>query len=183
MWQLSLEVKTFSRVLLLALLAISAILSWVEASWAESLRDPTQIPAGMLASETAKNTSSTEQTSGPVLQSVMLGAQYRAAIINGKKIKLGELFEKATLVALSENSATLRNPDGTKLTLKMLAMNLPEGAVKKTSVKMSFYPPKHQASAAQNSANQNSAAQNQNTEKVEDALLITSDSNPNAKVK
>ena len=171
MWQLTLEVKTFSKVLLLALLAISAILSWVEFTWADALRDPTQIPTSMLTTEASKYMPSDEKATGPVLQSVMLGAQYRAAIINGKKIKLGELFEKATLVALSENSATLRNPDGTKQTLKMIDGLMNNGVVKKTSVKMSFSPPKQQANTAQN------------TEKVEDGLLITSDSNPNAKVK
>ncbi len=174
MWQLTLEVKTFSRVLLLTLLAISAILSWVEFTWADStrdssLRDPTQVPAEMLTAEPAKNgaTHMIEQAGGaPVLQSVMLGAQYRAAIINGKKVKLGERYEKATLVALSENTATLRNEDGSKQILKML-----DGDVKKTSVKMSFSPPKRQTNSAQNA------------EKMGDATLINNDSNPKASMK
>jgi len=161
MWQLTLEVKTFSKVLLLILLAISTILSW-----AESLRDPTQIPSNIIATQSGESHSVTAPSTGPVLQSVMLGAQYRAAIINGQKVKLGDKYEKSTLVALSENSATLKNPDGTKQTLKML-----ENAVKKNSVRASFYAPKHGENI------------HEQKEKNNEPLLITSDSNPNTRMK
>ena len=170
MLRLTLEVKTFSRLLLLAMLGISTILSW-----AESLRDPTQIPAGMIASEGGTNNSSASpQNNGPILQSVMLGAQYRAAIINGKKVKLGEKYEQATLVALSEDSATLRSPDGTKLTLKMLDEAIKKTSAKtmaKTTVKMSFYPPKHAIIPLENAV------------KTDASQLISSDNNPNDRMK
>jgi len=161
MWQLTLEVKTFSKVLLLILLAISTILSW-----AESLRDPTQIPSNIMATQSGESNSIAPQPTGPVLQSVMLGAQYRAAIINGQKVKLGDKYEKATLVALSENSATLKNPDGTKQTLKM-----PESGVKKNTVRASLYSPRHGEYI------------HEQKEKNSEALLITSDSNPNTRMK
>ena len=120
MLRLTLEVKTFSTLLLLSSLAISCVLSLVESANAESLRDPTQVPSNMVATD-GNQTSATQATenAGPVLQSVMLGAKYRAAIINGKKVKLGDRYEQAKLVGLTENSATLKNADGTTQTLVM----------------------------------------------------------------
>ncbi|MDP3306959.1 MAG: hypothetical protein Q8S50_01715, partial [Methylotenera sp.] len=56
---------------------------------------------------------------GPVLQSVMLGSQYRAAIINGKKVMLGGKYENATLIKINEREAVLRNSDMTTQTLAM----------------------------------------------------------------
>jgi MSHA biogenesis protein MshK len=49
----------------------------------------------------------------------MIGAQYRAAIINGQKIVLGKKYEQATLIKVTENEAVLRSPDGTTQTLSM----------------------------------------------------------------
>lgn len=162
MLRLTLEVKTFSTVLLLASLAISAILSLVESANAESLRDPTQVPTRMVANDASQaNTAQVVQNTGPVLQSVMLGVQYRAAIINGKKVKMGGKFEKATLVGLSENSATLKNPDGTTQTLMMSY-----GTMQKTPVKITYQPPKNKPFSPET------------VEKPVTSVLISSDSNP-----
>lgn len=83
---------------------------------AEGLKDPTQPPASL----GVDNTSPTSQVpSGLVLQSVMIGAQYRAAIINGQKVLLGKKYEQATLIKLNEHEAVLRNQDGSLQTLTM----------------------------------------------------------------
>ncbi|MEQ1597767.1 MAG: hypothetical protein ABL880_00220 [Methylotenera sp.] len=99
------------KLLLVALLSIANILT----AQAESLKDPTQPPAS-LYSETVVNN---EAVAGPVLQSVLIGAQYRAAIINGQKVMLGKKYQQATLIELHENKAVLRNPDMSTQTLVM----------------------------------------------------------------
>lgn len=92
---------------------------------AEVLRDPTQLPSSFL---NASNIDSKNQTNavhhGPVLQSVMLSDDVSAAIINGQKIHLGERYNQSKLIALTENSATLRNENGNKTVLKMSHMNI-----------------------------------------------------------
>jgi len=82
---------------------------------AEGLKDPTQPPA-VLSAETANENG---QVAGPVLQSVMLGSQYRAAIINGQKVMLGGKYENATLIRINEREVVLRNSDMTTQTLSM----------------------------------------------------------------
>jgi MSHA biogenesis protein MshK len=82
---------------------------------AEGLKDPTQPPASLSAETTNEN----GQVAGPVLQSVMLGSQYRAAIINGQKVMLGGKYENATLIRINEREAVLRNSDMTTQTLAM----------------------------------------------------------------
>ena len=93
-----------------------AILMNIDTALAESLKDPTQPPASIY--------SNTDDSSGalasPILQSVMIGPHYRAAIINGKKVLLGKKYEQATLVKLNEHEAVLRNPD---MTIQTLVMN------------------------------------------------------------
>lgn len=83
---------------------------------AEALKDPTQPPASF-SSELANG--SNPAPSGPVLQSVMIGTQLSAAIINGQKVLLGKKYEQATLISVNENQAVLRNQDGSTLILKM----------------------------------------------------------------
>lgn len=90
---------------------------------AESLKDPTQPPASLSSEITNENA----QATGPVLQSVMLGSQYRAAIINGQKVMLGGKYENATLIKINEREAVLRNSD---MTMQTLAMDY--AGVKKT---------------------------------------------------
>jgi MSHA biogenesis protein MshK len=163
MWRLTLEVKTFSTVLLVVSLAFVGIFSLMEFASAEALRDPTQLPSSMVAADSANaDGSQTTTKTGPVLQSVMLGAQYRAAIINGKKVKLGAKYENATLVALTENSATLKNSDGSSQTLVMSL-----GDIKKTPVIVTYQPPKTK-----------NVAQTAPQEKLDTSVLISSDSNP-----
>lgn len=80
---------------------------------AEVLKDPTQPPASL--SEANVN----DEVRGPILQSVMIGSQFRAAIINGQKIMLGNKFESSTLIKINEREVVLRNLDNSIQTLTM----------------------------------------------------------------
>ena len=82
---------------------------------AEGLKDPTQPPAILNAITSPEN----EVAAGPVLQSIMIGPQYHAAIINGEKVFLGKKYQAATLIKLTEHEAVLRNPDMSTQTLTM----------------------------------------------------------------
>ena len=86
---------------------------------AESLKDPTLPPANLNSEANLVNADGQLLPTGPMLQSVMLGAQYRAAIIDGQKVVLGQKYGDATLIKLSEREALLRNPDGTTQTLSL----------------------------------------------------------------
>lgn len=86
--------------------------------FAELLKDPTQPPAA-LYNQTYGDQAG-EPLNGPVLQSIMLGSNYHAAIINGQKIMLGQKYDGATLIKLNEHQAVLRNPDKS---LKILTMD------------------------------------------------------------
>ena len=82
---------------------------------AEVLKDPTQPPASLSGELSNEN----GLAAGPVLQSVMIGSQYRAAIINGQKVMLGGKYENATLIKINEREAVLRNSDMSTQTLAM----------------------------------------------------------------
>lgn len=84
-------------------------------SFAGTLKDPTQPPA-MLNSESSIEG---ETSTGPVLQSIMIGPQTHAAIINGEKVLLGKKYQTATLIKLNEHEAVLLYPDMTTQTLSM----------------------------------------------------------------
>ena len=84
---------------------------------ADGLKDPTQPPTSVLANNTSTDNHNTN--AGPVLQSVMISTQFRAAIINGQKVMLGKKYEQATLISVDESQVVLRNPDKSTLVLKM----------------------------------------------------------------
>ena len=104
------------RLLLLVLLGMAITLKFCSAQ-AETLKDPTQPPASLHSEATASG--DPKAASGPVLQSIMIGPQFRSAIINGQKVMLGKKYEQATLISLDEHKAVLRNPDKTTQTLLM----------------------------------------------------------------
>jgi len=56
---------------------------------------------------------------GPVLQSVMLSSGRKAAVISGQMVRVGEKYEEATLVKVTDQEAVLRGEDGVLQTLKM----------------------------------------------------------------
>ena len=73
---------------------------YMSAAFTETLRDPTQPPAILNNVAATDNAIST----GPVLQSVMIGSQYQAAIINGEKVLLGNPVLSQFLVAICSSS-------------------------------------------------------------------------------
>lgn len=87
----------------------------VSNAFAETLKDPTAPPALLNATPSADNT----VTNAPILQSIMIGPQYHAAIINGEKILLGKKYQAATLIKLNEHEAVLRHPDMSTQILSM----------------------------------------------------------------
>lgn len=89
--------------------------AWMPWAGAETLVDPTLPPAIAGMPDAAGN----GLPAGPVLQSVMLGAGRRAALIGGRMVAVGEKFGEATLVRVTEQGAVLRNPDGSLQTLRM----------------------------------------------------------------
>lgn len=103
------------KLLLSALLGMVITLT-IHTTQADTLKDPTQPPASLYGSV---DTNGAEVAALPVLQSVMIGPQYRAAIINGQKVLLGKKYEGATLIRLNEHEAVLRNPDMTTHTLEI----------------------------------------------------------------
>jgi MSHA biogenesis protein MshK len=96
---------------LVALLGMANVLL----AQAETLKDPTQPPTSLYSTAGAEQ----EVVPSPVLQSILIGAQYRAAIINGQKVMLGKKYQQATLIKLNEHEAVLRNPDMSTQTLVM----------------------------------------------------------------
>lgn len=83
---------------------------WLTASWAavpfsyaESLPDPTR-PYGFAAP--VSNTSPDVAT-GPILQSITVGPDRRAAIISGQAVKVGDLYRGARVTRITETEVTL----------------------------------------------------------------------------
>ncbi|MDP3086888.1 MAG: hypothetical protein Q8M99_01655 [Methylotenera sp.] len=113
---------------------------------ADVLKDPTQPPAVLNSNSDLSDSNSINTT--PKLQSVILGAQYKAAIISGKKVFLGKKYEQATLIKLNENSAVLRNEDGSTQTL-----TIDYGAIKKTNVIPSIHELKEKNNVKRNTQN------------------------------
>lgn len=70
------------------------------------LVDPTRPPVVSTAS--AKDAA---PAAGPRLQSVLISPARRIAVISGKTIALGEKFEGATVVAITETTVRLRGAD------------------------------------------------------------------------
>jgi MSHA biogenesis protein MshK len=95
-------------------LALANILC-ISISFADTLKDPTAPPASLNTVTTADNTVAT----GPVLQSIMIGPQTHAAIINGQKVLLGQKYQAATLIKLNEHQAVLSHPDMSTQILSM----------------------------------------------------------------
>ncbi|PKO45072.1 MAG: hypothetical protein CVU29_09160 [Betaproteobacteria bacterium HGW-Betaproteobacteria-22] len=95
------------------LLMLSFLLS--PCTFADTLKDPTQPPAA-LYNQTGEFPSG-ELAAEPMLQSIIHGASYHAAIINGQKVLVGQKFNGATLIKLTTREAVLRNPDKSLQTL------------------------------------------------------------------
>ena len=86
------------------LLPFAFCLSTFAASAAEPLTDPTRPPASLTVGQ-----QDATSFSGPVLQSVMISVERRAAIISGQTVKLGDKFGNAQVIKISEGEVVLRS--------------------------------------------------------------------------
>lgn len=76
---------------------------------ADSLRDPTRPPASFDSRADRGNINRDSSNSGPVLQSVLISPNRKVAIINGETVALGQKFEEAVVVKITESEVVLRN--------------------------------------------------------------------------
>ena len=96
----ALRLKTVLRLLLSSILALSVL-----AAKAQNIPDPTRPPDFILAPVGAAGS----EPSGPVLQSVLIAADRRLAIISGKTVKLYEKYADQTVIKITETEVVLRN--------------------------------------------------------------------------
>ena len=82
-------------------------------SWAENLPDPTRPP------DVIERAGADEMAmAGPVLQSTIVGAKRREAIISGQTVRVGDKYRNAEVVAINEGEVVLREgKERTVLTL------------------------------------------------------------------
>lgn len=122
--------KRLSMVDTLLIAIISGLIAF--SAVANELRDPTQLPQSIASSNQQNNDGNSQVVQyGPVLQSVILSSQSRAAIISGKHVKIGEKFQDERLVSVTENTAILRGSNGVNKTLTMQHNNIKQ--LQKTS--------------------------------------------------
>lgn len=97
----------------LKMLISAALLGLAQVAAAEILPDPTR-PAIDLNSTGASGVGEAVPLEAVPhgLQSVIISSQYRAAIINGETVKLGEKSGDSRLVEVRENSVVLQNANG-----------------------------------------------------------------------
>ncbi len=98
-------IKTFtvSSVLLHLFLLSSGVL-FSQMTMAENLPDPTRPPMmSMLTSVSA------DSSSGPVLQSILIGQHRHVAIISGQSVALNEKYGDQVLIRMSETEVVLRS--------------------------------------------------------------------------
>lgn len=74
----------------------------------DSLADPTRPPAFMPGG----GADGSLAPAGPVLQSVLISAGRKSAIISGERVELGEKFGETRLTRLTETEAVLEGPQG-----------------------------------------------------------------------
>lgn len=104
-------VKTLNSVLFFIASMVSQSIT------ADTLRDPTQPPAGFSSSHPNSAVDVGDSgMPGRVLQSIIRrhGAK-SVAMINGQSVRLGEKIDDFVLVKLTETQATLKGPAGTEV--------------------------------------------------------------------
>lgn len=77
--------------------------------YAEELTDPTQPPA-RIAMPAVEPVAAEIKAAG--LQSILIGKQRRAAIIDGETVELGGMHGAAKLIEVNEASVVMRGPQG-----------------------------------------------------------------------
>ncbi len=98
----------------LKMLLASLLLGVSQNATAETLPDPTR-PAISLYSSGASGAVARRSTVKRGLQSVIISSQYRAAIIDGKTVRLGDKYGNSKLVEVRENSVVLQNAQGRRV--------------------------------------------------------------------
>lgn len=94
---------------------------------AAALPDPTQ-PMDFVARPNSGG-SSVMVPAGPVLQSTVISPERKAAVINGKRVRVGDKFEGATITAITSYEVRMSRA-GRETTLRMLPKLIKEkGAV------------------------------------------------------
>ncbi len=78
----------------------------------EAMRDPMRPPA--TASTPAMTGAGAEAPPAPVLQSVIIGADRRHALISGRRVAIGDDVAGARVTRIEDGRVTLRGPQGTR---------------------------------------------------------------------
>ncbi len=89
--------------------AALAVLFWAAAVGAQTMADPTRPPRAVPAEATP------EQPGAPVLQSVIITPERRAAIINGERVELGGVYGDARVSRITETEVVLRSAARTEV--------------------------------------------------------------------
>jgi MSHA biogenesis protein MshK len=83
---------------------IAALLAAGAPAWAQALVDPMRPPtAGQGEGEVA-----VARSGGPVLEQIILGDGRKFAVINGRRVALGEKFGNSTLIRIGTDQVTLK---------------------------------------------------------------------------
>ncbi len=93
-----------------AILLAMVLTAAASAATAQGLRDPTRPPG---ASSRAVRGAAAQP--GWTLQSVLISPERRYAIINGEVVPVGGTVAGAELIAIAEERATLRTPEGVRI--------------------------------------------------------------------
>jgi MSHA biogenesis protein MshK len=110
------------------LLVLAALLAAGSAG-AQALADPTRPPPLLLA-RTPAGAQAASPSSGPVLQSVLVGRQAggrQVAVIDGETVRLGATFRGAVLVRITETEVELQRGRERQV-LKLFAAGARPGA-------------------------------------------------------
>lgn len=108
--------KGWPSSVVLHLIPVIITLVWAVSSKAETLLDPTRPPG---TTNLAVDGKPEAVATGPVLQTVMMSAKRKVAVISGQVVALGEKYGDATLIRLTDREVVLRNSDKTLRTLKL----------------------------------------------------------------
>ncbi len=98
------------------LLAASlALFSLVAAARAQALSDPMRPPSYAAAAGAADTVSGDPAQGGIVLQSIIVSAGRKLAVINGRAYRTGDRFGEARIAAISASAVTLRQAGKTRV--------------------------------------------------------------------
>ena len=125
----------------LKVLLTALLLSVSQNAAAGTLPDPTRPAINLYSSGKGGGAVARRNAVKRGLQSVIISPQYRAAIINGKTVRLGDKYGNSRLVEVRENSVVLQNAQGRRVLelfprvniRKIEALQHESGAQEKTS--------------------------------------------------